>query len=347
MFTASTSVSGIVYHGSPMQKEPHSPTRLSHRSLKLHRSVVGPEGAPPVLVLHGITGSRRYWLPRVLPLARRHRLIIPDLPGFGLSPKPFTDYTPDFFVETLMGLLQHEGLRNQKIKIVGHSLGGIIGLEIAARYPDLVDRLTLMNIPRLNNADEAHDIWFEGSASYRNLLMANSVGHNLAQMRRTGLRLTARYMKRLPWAVLADCRRFTFRSLTSTLEHCLLNYRIDELLPSVPRVPCLLIHGTEDQVAPIGKTLAFPAMHPFPALEVIEGAGHHPFHTHTATCLELVRAHLDDETPRLNGDVSIVSVPSGCQSPPELKPRERRTTATSRRAARWRIKTPSRRRRRA
>ena len=39
-----------------MQKEPHSPTRLSPRSLKLHRSVVGPEGAPPILVLHGITG---------------------------------------------------------------------------------------------------------------------------------------------------------------------------------------------------------------------------------------------------------------------------------------------------
>ena len=312
-----------------MQKEPHSPTRLSPRSLKLHRSVVGPEGAPPVLVLHGITGSRRYWLPRILPLARRHRLIIPDLPGFGLSPKPFTDYTPDFFVETLMGLLAHERLQDRRVQIVGHSLGGILGLEIAARYPDQIDRLTILNMPRLNDPAEAHDIWFGGSASYRNLLMANSVAHTWAQMRRTGLRLTARSMKRLPWAVLADCRRFTYRSLTSTLEHCLLHYRIDELLPSVPRIPILLIHGDHDQVAPIERTAAFPGMHPFPALQIIERAGHHIFHTHTGTCLELIRAHVDGVPPRLNGDVSIVSVASGCKQPPAFKPGERRSAVPS------------------
>jgi len=334
-----------VYHGASMQKEPHSPTRSSPRSLKLHRSVVGPEGGPPVLVLHGITGSRRYWLPRVLPLARRHRLIIPDLPGFGLSPKPFTDYTPEFFVETMLGLLEHEGLRDRKVQIVGHSLGGIIGLEIAARHPDLVERLTLLNLPRLNDADEAHDVWFDGSASYRNLLMANSLSHNLAQVRRTGLRLTARYMKRLPWAVVADCRRFTFRSLTSTLEHCLLHYRIDQLLPSVPRIPILLIHGDEDQVAPVERTAEFPAVHPFPTLRVIEGAGHHPFHTHTAVCLELIRAHLDDDAPRLNGEASVVLVRGGCKGPPTFASHDRRAAAHASRAGRRRIRIPSRGRR--
>jgi len=302
-----------------MQKEPHSPTRSSYRSLKLHRSVVGPEGAPPILVLHGITGSRRYWLPRILPLARRHRLIIPDLPGFGLSPKPFTDYTPAFFVET---------------QVVGHSLGSIVGLEIAAQYPERIEKLTLLNLPRLNDAQEAHTIWFDGSASYRNLLMANSVSHNLAQMKRSGLRLTARSMKRLPLAVMADCRRFTFRSLTSTLEHCLLHYRIDELLPTVPHVPILLIHGDSDQVAPIEHTLAFPGLHPFPALQVIRGAGHHPFHTHTETCLELIRAHVEDGAPAPNGDRSVVFVASGTTSPPPLRSRTARSDGRAPRARR-------------
>ena len=325
-----------------MQKEPHSPTRSSPRSLKLHRSVVGPEGAPPILVLHGITGSRRYWLPRILPLARRHRLIIPDLPGFGLSPKPFTDYTPGFFVETMMGLLDHEGLGDRKVQVVGHSLGSIVGLEIAAQYPERIERLTLLNLPRLNDAQEAHAIWFDGSASYRNLLMANSVSHNLAQMKRTGLRLTARYMKRLPLAVMADCRRFTFRSLTSTLEHCLLHYRIDELLPTVPRVPILLIHGDADQVAPVERTLAFPGLHPFPALQVIKGAGHHPFHTHTETCLELIRAHVEDGAPAPNGDRSVVFVTSGTTSPPPLRSRSARSDTRAPRARRWRIRVPSR-----
>lgn len=298
-----------------MQKEPHSPTRLTPRSLKLHRSIVGPEGAPPILVLHGITGSRRYWLPRILPLARRYRLIIPDLPGFGLSPKPFTDYTPSFFVETLMGLLEQERLADGKLRIIGHSLGGVLGMEMAAKYPDLVHRLTLMNIPRLSDPQMAHEIWFDGSASYRNLLMANSLRHNLAQVRRTGLRLTARYMRHLPWVVVADCRRFTFRSLTSTLEHCLLHYRVDELLPALPRLPILLIHGDADQVAPIEAAMGFPSVHPFPALRVIRGAGHHPFHTHTSTCMKLIHAHLEDREPLLGGNDSVRSITPGSPSP--------------------------------
>jgi len=57
-------------------------------------------------------------------------------------------------------------------------------------------------------------------------------------------------MLRFPWSVLIDSHKFTFKSLTSTLEHCLLNYQVDRILPSVPPVPTLLIHGEQDSVAP-------------------------------------------------------------------------------------------------
>jgi pimeloyl-ACP methyl ester carboxylesterase len=299
-----------------MQKAPHSPTRSTPRSLKLHRSIVGPHDAPPILVLHGITGSRRYWLPRVLPLARRNRLIVPDLPGFGLSPKPFTDYTPEFFVETLMGLLENEDIAGKPFRIVGHSLGALIGLEIAARYPGQVTRLSLLNVPRMQDSVEAHRIWFEGSAQYRNLLMANSFSHNLTQMRRTPLKLTAKYMRRFPWAVVADCRRFTFRSLTSTLEHCLLNYRVDEILDRVPRIPVLMIQGDADQVAPLHSALKLASRRPYPAMHVIRGAGHHPIHTHTDLSLRLLDAHLEGENyPVLDDEEDVVAVPPGERLP--------------------------------
>ncbi len=308
-----------------MQKVPHSPTRSTPRSLKLYRSIVGPRGARPILVLHGITGSRRYWLPRVLPLARRNRLIVPDLPGFGLSPKPFADYTPEFFVETLIGLLEHEGITHSPIRIVGHSLGALLGLEIAARYPDLVTRLSLLNVPRMTNSKEAHRIWFEGSAQYRNLLMANSFSHNLTQMRRTPLKLTARYMRRFPWAVMADCRRFTFRSLTSTLEHCLLNYKVDDVLDSVPKVPVLMIQGDADQVAPLPSALGMASRHPYPSMHVVRGAGHHPIHTHTDLCLRLIARHLDGENyPTLHEADGVVAIPPAERIPSKTAAREDR-----------------------
>jgi len=272
-------------------------TRVSARDLDLHRTVVGAPGGSPVLLLHGITESRRYWLPRILALGARHRLILPDLPGFGLSPKPFTDYTPEFFVDSLVGLLERERLDSQPLHLIGHSLGGLIAIELARRHPHLVASLALMSIPRFNDPEEAHRVWFAGSFSYRNLLTANSVGANLAQIRRTGLRLTARYLRRLPWRVVSDARRFTFRSLTSTLENCLLHYHLDDVLESVPRLPTLLIHGEQDQVAPLAPMLELPRRHPFPALHVIRGSGHHPFHTHGGACLRLIEAHLAGMPP--------------------------------------------------
>jgi len=102
-----------------------SGTWASARAVALHYETVGPEDAPPVLFLHGLTASRRYWIPRVFPLAAGRRLLVPDLPGFGLSPKPLADYTPAFFAEALLGLLDRE--RNtEKVSVVGHSLGAIL-----------------------------------------------------------------------------------------------------------------------------------------------------------------------------------------------------------------------------
>jgi pimeloyl-ACP methyl ester carboxylesterase len=286
-------------------------TATSPRALDLHRFVVGPPGAPGVLVLHGITESRRYWLPRILALAGRYRLVIPDLPGFGLSPKPFTDYTPEFFVRCLLDLVERELPGPGPLRIVGHSLGALLGLELAARCPGRIERLALVSLPRFNDPGEAHRVWFAGSYSYRNLLAANSLSANLSHVRRTGVRLTARYLRRLPWTVVSDSRRFTFRSLTSTLEHCLLHYRVDDTLARVPEMPILLIHGEMDQVAPLERMLDLPARPPHPVLHVIRGAGHHPLHTHAELCVELIESHLDG-TPavlRPNARRSFVVTP--------------------------------------
>lgn len=262
------------------------------RPSDLHRVVTGPPEGPHVLILHGITESRRYWLPRVLPLAAHRRLVIPDLPGFGRSPKPFTDYTPRFFVESLLRLVEDELPAGAPFSIVGHSLGALLALELAVRAPGRVERLALLNLPRFNDPDEAHHVWFAGSFSYRNLLASNSLRANLAQVRRSGVRLTARSLRGLPWRVVSDARLFTYRSLTSTLENCLLHYRVDDILAAAPAVPTLVIHGEADQVAPLARLTDLPSRTPFPEVHVIRGAGHHPFHTHGALCVRLLEAHL-------------------------------------------------------
>ncbi len=275
------------------------------KAMTLHRHVIGPRDAPVVLVLHGITESRRYWLPHIRPLATRYRLLIPDLPGFGLSPKPHTDYTPEFFVKALLDFLDEETPADAPVAMIGHSLGALLAFEIAARLGERVKRLALLSVPRFDDPEQAHRAWLAGSFSYRNLLATNSLAANVAQMRRTGVRLTARYLRRLPWSVVSDSRRFTFRSLTSTLEHCLLRYRVDDILALAPRIPVLLIHGEADQVAPLANLRDLPSLPPYPVLQVIRGAGHHPFHTHAELCVPLIEAHLAGAASASSGSTRV------------------------------------------
>ena len=258
----------------------------------LHHVELGPRGAPAILFLHGITGSRRYWLARVRPLQVRYRLVLPDLVGFGLSPKPEIDYTIDVFRDSVRCLVEELGLQRRPMAIVGHSLGSLIALEYAARHPGHADRLILFNLPRYADSLTAHALFWRGSPHYRRLLNEHSLRETLSQMKRTGLEVTLRYLFRLPWSVIVDSRKFTFRSLTSTLENCLLNYQVDRILPSVPPIPTLLIHGEKDSVAPFEAVRDLPNLYPHMTLSSVRGTGHHLFLTHTRHCLDLIERFL-------------------------------------------------------
>src|SRR5262245_39170452 len=102
-----------------------------------------------------------------MPLASRYRVIIPDLLGFGLSPKPAIDYTLGAFRGALREFLQHEGVAGRKHVLVGHSLGSLIAIEYAIEHPNEVEALVLMNLPRHTSSQEAHDLFWLGSSSYR------------------------------------------------------------------------------------------------------------------------------------------------------------------------------------
>ncbi len=254
----------------------------------LHYITAGPREAPPILFLHGITGSRRYWERKVRSLRREYHLVLPDLVGFGMSPKPHVEYTIDLFRDSVRGLVEELGLADRPIIIVGHSLGGLIALEYAARHGSHVERMALLSLPRFGDPATAHAVFWRGSPHYRRLLNEHSLSETLAQFKRSGLEITLRYLFRFPWAVLIDSHKFTFKSLTSTLEHCLLNYQVDRILPRVPAIPTLLIHGEKDSVAPLSHVLDLPRSYSFMRLETIRGTGHHLFLTHTRQCLDRI-----------------------------------------------------------
>jgi pimeloyl-ACP methyl ester carboxylesterase len=272
----------------------------------LHYIEMGPPDAPAVLFLHGITGSRRYWQKKVRPLSGTFRLILPDLIGFGLSPKPHVEYTIDLFRDSVRGLIEELDLAGRPILVVGHSLGGLVALEYAARHPGHVRRMVLLSLPRFTDPASAHAIFWRGSPHYRRLLNEHSLSETLSQMKRSGLEITLRYLFRFPWSVLIDSHKFTFKSLTSTLDHCLLNYQVDRVLPAVPPTPTLLIHGEQDSVAPLDHLRHLPHAYAWMRLQTIRGTGHHLFLTHTRRCLDLIRGFLEEGGEVRNGRAAAV-----------------------------------------
>ncbi len=101
---------------------------------------------PPLLLLHGLGGSGRYWAGIAPALSSTRTLIAPDLAGFGRSDKPRVAYTRDFHVDSIMGLLAALGV-DSPLDIAGHSMGGILAALVAARHPDRVISLALVASP--------------------------------------------------------------------------------------------------------------------------------------------------------------------------------------------------------
>jgi pimeloyl-ACP methyl ester carboxylesterase len=207
------------------------------------------------------------------------------------------DYTPEFFRDSVRGFMESEGIAARPCVLVGHSLGAIISVEYAARWPEEIRALVLVNLPRYLSPEEAHLLFYAGSPNYRKLLGEHSVAGNLAQLRRTGVDLFLRYAVSFPFAVYADCRKFTLRSLTSTLLHSLIHYSVDGVLERLDPVPTLLIHGVRDTVAPLANVQPLVDRYPFMRLETVQGSGHHVLLTHSRRCLALIESHASRAFP--------------------------------------------------
>lgn len=102
---------------------------------------------PPVVLLHGIAASLYTWKDVLPALSARHDVIALDLPGFGGSDIPEgLDGARE--VHAVLALLDHLGVA--RASFVGNSLGGAIAVAIAARQPDRVDRLVLIDAAGYN-----------------------------------------------------------------------------------------------------------------------------------------------------------------------------------------------------
>jgi pimeloyl-ACP methyl ester carboxylesterase len=108
-----------------------------------HRHVYYVEGSgDPVILIHGLSGSSRWWWRNIPDLAREFTVYLIDLPGFGEMRGQADGFSLSEAANWLSAWMQALGI--ERAHIVAHSLGGYIGVKLAVRYPTLVDRLVLV-----------------------------------------------------------------------------------------------------------------------------------------------------------------------------------------------------------
>jgi epoxide hydrolase 4 len=122
--------------------------RMQGHGVELH--VVRSGDGPAVILLHGFPEFWYSWRHQIPALARAgYSVLAPDLRGYNLSDKPagVAAYDLRLLVEDVAALIRASG--QAPVHVVGHDWGGIVAWTFAGAYPDLVDRLVILNAPHL------------------------------------------------------------------------------------------------------------------------------------------------------------------------------------------------------
>lgn len=198
---------------------------------------------PPVVLLHGIGGSSRYWH-GLAAVADGYRATAPDLLGFGRSPRP---HQARYDVEEHLAHL--EPLVAPGSVVVAHSTGAVLAAALAVRRPDLVKALLLIGAPLYADVPEARRevrrlgflarVTASGEVLGR---LTSLVLHTLVQP------LSTRLPLRLPREVVEDFWMHSWWSYSRTLRRVVVEH---PTAPDLERVsmPCTLLYGADDQSA--------------------------------------------------------------------------------------------------
>ena len=252
------------------------------------------QSAEPLVLLHGFAGNRNHWVRVTRQLGASHRILIPDLPGFGDS-SPIAD-DPEFGVDIqLTRLIQWlDALGLKKVHIGGHSMGGRLAFLLASRYPDRVKSLYLMCPSGITQGRD--------SAFHRKL---NETGINLA----TPIdldefdALNELAFEDMPWIP---------RPLYYQLGHDLLEQRprlieiwddlkqpamsLELLTASLPAIPITTLWGAEDRLLNPSVLTLFKSALPKMRDELLPGIGHMPLIEAPTRVAESISGHLNTQS---------------------------------------------------
>ncbi len=234
-----------------------------------------------VILIHGLGVSADIWIHNVEPLAKRHRVYVPDLIGFGRSDKPGPSFAPlDYtrFLDDFMNILNVE-----RASLVGQSLGGGIALHHALQFPQKVSKLVLVGSAGLGK----EVIWT------LRLMSLPLVGELFSYPSRKGVELAFQLAVRNRALITKDFVELYynlfsqpgFRKFFLRILRLIVNIRgareetLVTIMNNLHKItqPVLIIWGDKDRVLPLKHSYLAKEKLPNARLKIMEGCGHIPF----------------------------------------------------------------------
>jgi pimeloyl-ACP methyl ester carboxylesterase len=242
----------------------------------------GQGGHETILLIHGMAGSSATWRSVIPQLARRHRVIAPDLLGHGASAKPRGDYSLGAFAVWLRDLLDELGIAHATI--IGQSLGGGVAMQFGYQHRDRCERLVLIGsgglgpdlswMLRLLSAPGA-ELVLPAVAPQPVLNVGNSIKSWFSS---AGIHSARGGEMWSAYSSLGDreTRHAFLRTLRSVVDYRGQAVSALNKLHLTAQVPVLFIWGDSDRIIPVAHGYAAHDALPGSRLEILPGVGHFP-----------------------------------------------------------------------
>ncbi len=235
---------------------------------------------PPVVMLHGWPQHAWMWRKVIPLLADRHRLICPDLRGFGWSGAPGTGYDGETFGADALALM--DALEIERAHVIGHDWGGFAAFVMALHRPERVDRMVVLNtvppwvdpepsqLPRTGYV-LALAVAGEWLARRRPEKLAEGMRRDLVNPDGVTEADALAYAQRLAEPQCAHATKLLYRSYLRTALEGVLRPRYDHLRLTRPT---RFLFGTNDAAISPGLLRGMESHADDLELEMVDGSGH-------------------------------------------------------------------------
>ena len=263
-----------------------SPARGTEQDAGLAVRVLG-EGPPRIVLLHGMFNSGRYWGGSFDVLAGDGKLVVPDLLGFGRSPRPATGYSPDAHADAVADTLRSLGAA-EPVVIGAHSLGTLIAMRVAVRHPNLVGGIVAISPPLYRDAATAERRLASSDPLARVLFRNERLGRSLCGWMCRFPHISAALLQiavpSLPPALAKDRVQHSWASYSETLTSVIIGSDAPKWLDDLT-LPTVVVYGTEDDVLDIDFLEDLSGLHENLRTRSVTGGGHDLPLSRTSECL--------------------------------------------------------------